>query len=227
MTFLSAFLWAVALARKESTQPDPLGLVSKVVSDIVASERSQKRLLPPYRVVKRYTVKNSKLQTPAVLEVLWTFNPQTGKRFEILKNQNASGLTRRALIELLENESKNSRLEEDPGSITPNHYAFELVSVEPNELRLRVTALKKSKYLLNGYAFVRTGGAAIRRVEGTTSKRLSFWVSEARIEQDFGQFGKFWLPTKTRSSARIRFIGQTELTIDAGDYQFAGEPTVN
>ncbi len=155
-----------------------------------------------------------------------TYHPQNGKRFKILTETNASGLARRALIELLENESKNSLLEENPSSITPDHYSLKLVSAGPSELKLRITALKKSKYLLNGYAFVRIDGPAIRRVEGTTSKRLSFWVSEAQIEQEFGHFGKFWLPTKARSLARVRFIGQTELTIEAGDYRFAAGQTV-
>ncbi len=187
---------------------------------MVAARRSQKGLLPPYRVMKRYTVRTAKWKTPVILEVLWAYNPKTGKRFEIRSNQNASGFTLRALMEVIKNEEQNSLLEQEPGSITPDHYSFQLVSAEQNRLKLRLTPRAKSKYLLNGYAFVLAKGGAVTRVEGTTLSRLSFWVSEATVEQDFGNFKDFWLPTITRSSARVRFFGPTTLIIEAGAYRF-------
>jgi hypothetical protein len=222
LSVLSVSVLVLALSpQRKPPPPDPVSLVSKAVLEMEAARRSQKRLLPPYRVIKRYTVRTSKLKTPAILEVLWTYNPKTGKRFEVRSNQNALGFTLWALMEVLKNEEQNSRLEQEPGSITPDHYAFQLVSREQNRLKLRITPRTTSKYLLNGYAFLPANGGAVTRVEGTTSSRLSFWVSEATIEQDFGNFRNFWLPTKTRSSARVRFVGPTNLIIEAGEYRFA------
>ncbi len=75
---------------------------------------------------------------------------------------------------------------------------------------------------MNGSASVTKPDRAIVCVEGKTSQRLSFWVSEAHIVQGFARVGEFRLPHKRHSTAKIRSVGETELTIESAEYQFLG-----
>ena len=197
----------------------------EIVATVQRTEESQRTRLSSYTVVRKYTVKNDHLKGDAILEVLWNYQPGKGKTFKVISNQGASGLTRRSLMKVLEAEAKNSRLKKDPSRISPDHYRFDLAGNGEDDYRLRLTPRKKSKYLLDGYAVVSKQDPAIVRVEGRTSKRLSFWVSEADVVQEFSNRDGFWLPHKTYSRAHIRFVGRTELTIEADSYRFLGSST--
>jgi hypothetical protein len=89
------------------------------------------------------------------------------------------------------------------------------------EYKLHLTPKVKTKYLLNGYAYIIRKGGWLSRVQGTTSRRISFWVGEADILQEFAKYDSYWLPSRTQSTAEVRFIGRTELTIEAAAYQFS------
>ena len=87
-------------------------------------------------------------------------------------------------------------------------------------MKILETEVQDSRRLSHGYAFVKRPTAGIIRLEGRTSKRLSFWVGHAYIVQEFSEYAGFWLPFKTHSTAMIRLVGETELSIEAGEYRF-------
>lgn len=223
-----SFAVAACLGLSAQQRYDPLHKpqesVNEIVSEMMKVATSQQQRIGPYTVQRRYTVNNSHMKSAAVLQVLWTYAPGLGKEFKVLASEGASGLARRALIEVLTTEAKNSRLNTDPARISPAHYDFQLIALEQNDVKLRLTPKQKTKYLVDGYAFVTRPDSALIRVEGTTSKRLSFWVAKADVVQEFANYAGFWLPYKTKSTASVRFIGKTELTIEAQDYHFVNPP---
>lgn len=195
--------------------------VDEIVRDVMRAADFQRDHLKSYSVMRRYTVRNDHLKRDAVLQVLWTYEPGKGKQFRVVSREGTSGLTARSIMKVIEMEANNSRTNVDPSRISPDHYKFEFVELRQDDYRLRLTPLEKSKYLLNGIACVLRQGGSIVRVEGRTSQRLSFWVSEADVIQEFRNFEGYWLPFKTQSTAQIRFVGKTELTIEAGEYHFS------
>ena len=219
---LSMAIWMTGQSETRSQFDDQPMSVDRIVSGIMKAGESQRSRLGPYTVIRRYTVRNRHLKRDAVLEVLWTYEPGKGKSYKVVSNRGASGLTKRALMKVLKAEAENSRRPDgdDPSRISPDHYQFDLAAHGEAEYKIRLTPRRKSKYLLAGYAVVVRPDSAIVRVEGRTSNRLSFWVSEADVVQEFANHRGFWLPERTRSSAKIRFVGTTELTIQAGEYHF-------
>ena len=193
----------------------------QIVREVIRAEDSQRLRLGAYTVIRRYTVRNRRLKQDAVLQVLWSYQPGRGKNFKVLSSQGASGLTRSSLMKVLETEAKNSRASNDPARISPDHYHFSFDAHRSDDYTIRLNPRKKSKFLLQGFAVIVRQDPAIVRVEGRTSKRLSFWVSEADVIQEFTNHRGFWLPSRTHSVAHIRFVGRTELTIESEEYRFA------
>ncbi len=222
---LLLFALAIACSRAIYAQApeasERIKTADEIVQDVMRAADRQRTTLKPYSVTRRYTVRNRHLKRDAVLDVLWTYDPAKGKQFRIISNEGATGLTRSSLLKVLEEEAKNSRTSADPSRISPEHYRFTLAGVEQANYKLRLEPRERSKYLLYGQAQVLRCANAIVRVEGRTSKRLSFWVSEADIVQEFSNVAGFWLPFRTQSVTNIRFVGRTELVIDAGQYQFS------
>jgi len=187
-----------------------------------ASRRLERQNLrvPRYTVTRHYTVTNAHLKAPAIIRVLWSYVPGQGKQFKILEERGTSGLTRRSIVSVLEEEAASSRQTLDPSAITSGHYLVKQQTDNGSEYKLSLVPREKTKYLLNGTVSVQRADCAITGVDGVTAKRISFWVSEAHVIQEFAKYGEFWLPSKTRSIASVRFVGRTELLIEAGAYQF-------
>jgi hypothetical protein len=217
LTGLGILLTTVATATI-TERPDSSTVI---VTAAMKLAKNQAERLPPYSVVRRYTIKNKHLAAPAAMRVLWKYSPHAGKHYQILDAGNATGVARDALLRVLNDEADSSKLRTDPAGVTPDHYIFEATQPDETCYKLHLTPKTKTKYLLNGYAYVARDAGFFVRIEGTTSKRISFWVGEATITQEFANYSGYWLPSRTQSTAEVRLIGRTELSIEASDYNFS------
>ncbi len=192
----------------------------KIVRRLTRATEAQGNRLGEYTVNRHYSVKRKNSKYVDVLEVLWTYKPDAGKEFKILKTEGSSSLMQRALREVVETEAKNSHINPNPASVTPDHYSFELLGEDDKHYKLRLTPRTPSKFLVEGEFLMDKESAAIVRLEGKTSKRLSFWVGNAHLVMDYAKTGEFWLPLRTQSTAHVRFLGDVELTINSENYRF-------
>jgi len=200
--------------------PDSAGSSNEIVDEAIKVARQQQERLPAYSVLRRYTLSNKHLSAPVAMQVRWKYSPGAGREFQVVDPGTATGIAREALLKLLQQEADSSKLASDPSSVTPDHYLFESTGSDESAYTIRLTPKISTKYLVNGYAYIAREGGSLTRVQGTTSKRISFWVGKATISQEFANFEGYWLPSRTHSTADVRLIGNTELTIEATDYRF-------
>ena len=193
---------------------------NEIVADAMKVAKQQQETLPPYSVLRRYTLSNRHLSSPVAMQVRWRYVPGAGRQFEIVDSGSATGIARDALLRLLNDEAESSKLASDPAAVTPAHYNFESAATDEKSYKIRLTPKVNTKYLLNGFAYIGRDGGSFTRVQGTTSRRISFWVGKATVSQEFACIDGYWLPSRTHSVADVRLIGPTELTIEASDYQF-------
>jgi hypothetical protein len=204
-----------------SESPGTVQLVTKV-NDTDTRRESDIRTLVSTR---RYVMRNKKWENPAVMDVRMTYERGAGKSFEILSMENTGGLQKRAFEKILESEVEASKksLEIPDGAITPANYEFVPIGTEKvNGRDCQVVQLKpkrNSKYLLEGKAWIDPKEHAIVRVEGRTSRSVSFWIGKPFIVQDFRKVEDVWVSACNRSVSDVKFLGRTELSVDFTDYK--------
>jgi hypothetical protein len=76
----------------------------------------------------------------------------------------------------------------------------------------------KSKYLYRGKIWIDVQDFAVKRIVAEPAKNPSFWVKQAKIEQQYKKVDQFWLPAKNHSASSVRLGGHADLTIVYGDY---------
>lgn len=175
---------------------------------------------------RRYILKNRRWDKDAVLLIRMFSEPGTGKRFEIVDAKNVEGLQKRALMKILEAEVEASRkANAESSTVTPQNYDFSVIGKETLEGRecivLQLSAKSKSKLLINGKAWFDAEEQAIVQIEGRTSANVSFWIGKPYITQKFKKVDQIWLSAHNRSVSDVRFLGQTELTIEYLEYEVA------
>ncbi|MBV8819424.1 MAG: hypothetical protein JO022_13785 [Acidobacteriaceae bacterium] len=198
--------------------------VEEISSRLVRADAEKRLNLEEYSVVRKYVLRNSRMNHDAVLTVKFNFQKGKGKWFEVVDSQGAEGMSRRVLERVIEAEveaatpgrQENSRL-------TPDHYDFTLVGMESLRGRpcyvLALHPKMKSKYLLVGKAWIDAHDFAPVRVEGWSAASMSFFVGKAYIVQDFVKVGDFYMASYNQSKADSRLLGKSDLTIEYSDYE--------
>ncbi|HYO80977.1 MAG TPA: outer membrane lipoprotein-sorting protein [Bryobacteraceae bacterium] len=180
---------------------------------------------------RRYVLRNNRWATPAIMHARMISTPGHAKRFEIVSMEHAGVLQKRVFKQVLEGEvamsvkQLTSKSSETDTSVSAGNYDFALLGHELVDGRqcavLQLNPKRKSKYLIKGKAWVDIEAAAILRVEGQTAASISFWIGKPLVTQSYRKVDEVWLPSSNRSVSDVRFLGDTEMTIEYLTYTIA------
>jgi len=206
----------------------PALLSDEEIGDKISEAESQRdNNLLEYSVVRKYVLENTHLKQPAVMTVRLTFQKGQGKSFDVIDLQNAEGMSRRVLEKIVDSEAEASRKEcrqhRDELEVTSVNYRFHVVGSEVRQGRrcyiVMLMPKSKSKYLVQGKAWVDAEDFGIIRIEGRPAANLSFWVGKPYIVQEFHKVGQFWMASRNRSQSQSMLLGSSVLTIEYSGYQ--------
>ena len=115
-------------------------------------------------------------------------------------------------------------------NITPQNYDVQLLGTESVGGRrcyvLGLHARHKSKYLLNGKAWVDAQEFGLVRMAGLACRESLVLGGKALDRPEFlTKLGDFWLASTNHSVTDARLFGRTELTVQSGDYRVPGMDT--
>ncbi len=147
------------------------------------------------------------------------YDVANGKRIQIREEKGTEGLYRRALKRVLEAEARTSRTDgRAEARVGPENYNFELIGTEFRDNHkcyvLKLTPKHKSKFLLEGRAWVDADDYGLMELEGRTAASVSFWVGRPFVSQSFEKVGDFWLLARNQSVADARIVGRITMNID-------------
>lgn len=196
----------------------------EITRRMAETERAKGENLLEYSVVRKFVLRNSRLGKDAELTARVCYRKGRGKSFEILDGQSAQGMSRKVIERVLQAEVEASANDgKEEASITPAHYDFDLLGTETlNGRRCYVLDLqpkKKSKFLIEGKAWVDAEEFAIVKLEGRPSASLSMWVGKPFISQEFQKYAGFWMASRNSSRSESRLLGNSQLTIDFAEYE--------
>jgi hypothetical protein len=181
-----------------------------------------------YTEIRGYALRNERFKREAQMEVRAVHQGLAGVSFAVLKVSGSEDIHRRIFKQLLEGEAKLSRLPAAEVALSNGNYSAELSGTELYKGRrcyvLRIRPRRRSKYLLDGRAWIDVVTHALMKMEGRPTASLSIWVGKPLIIREFEQLGSIWVPVRSRSVASSLFLGTTELTIIHRDQQFLPTP---
>lgn len=182
----------------------------------------QQELVDGVQSWRQYRLHNPRWKPDATMDVLVRLDAAGVEQDAKVISLTAEGLPKEILLHIIEGEVKASKRKQEFVPITVQDY-----TMVPEGLKLLrgrpcrefvITPKRASRYTIEGRACVDLVDAAVVHFEGHTSKSLSFWVGKPWIEQDFRKVGDYWLCSSNRSTATVKILGETILTIEYRDY---------
>jgi hypothetical protein len=86
---------------------------------------------------------------------------------------------------------------------------------------------QKQKELLNGFVWVDTTTFRIQRIEGTPTKKPSWWLKNLDITLQYTDMDGLWLPTYIKATAVVRLFGSYLLTGEDVGLQLSASQSPN
>ncbi|HXA52581.1 MAG TPA: hypothetical protein VNV86_19830 [Candidatus Acidoferrum sp.] len=208
---------ALVFAATVGSQPWTQEILGKV------AETAARRHTVSYSGTRTYAMRNYRFNKEARVTVRMTYQPGEGKHFTVLDRSGSDRLLD-IIQQIIDTEVEASR----PGEIlrkglTPENYAARLRGTDTTGGRecwvLEVKPRSKSKFLINGTAWVDKSTFDVVRLDGVTSASLSIWVGTPRIVEDRAEFDGIWLPARLKSRSSTLLTGESELDIAYTGYQ--------
>ena len=188
---------------------------------VASAENARDANIREVKSIRCYVLHNPRWKNDAVATVLVTSGPTGRKKYAIL-DLKAEGMQKQVLQRILDGEVETAAKRDEDPSISPRNYEIVPVGYESRNgrqcLLVDMKPRRKTRTLIEGRAWIDVKEAAPVRIEGRTAKSVSFWVGRPYIVQDFRKVGDFWLSAENHSTADVKLIGKTELTIRFLDY---------
>jgi hypothetical protein len=182
----------------------------------------------PYSEVRRYVLRNIRFKRRAEMRVRVIHRPESPPHFEVLQVAGSEDVHRRVFEMLLEGEAELSRHPPAERSLTSSNYDVELLGTETISGRLchvlKLVPRRKSRYLLQGRAWIDTASFGLVRLEGRPTMSLSFWVGKPLIVQEFREVRGVWVAADSHTTASTKLLGTTELIIERREHQTLPHP---
>lgn len=219
LLFLTGSAWP---ARSVAAEPDAAPINGEQLA-LLTAERydSQSRDLCAYHVTRIYTLSNKHLNGAARMEVEVTYKKGEKKHFKVL-SLSASGIARRSLLDLLQQETASEGYQSDKSTLSPRNYRFRILGQQScgavECYQVRMVPKQRSEYLVDATALISTRDYRYVEVTGSMSKSPSLWLSRPEVDQRFIDVDGFRLPSYNHSKTHILFLGDADLTIQYGTY---------
>jgi hypothetical protein len=184
-----------------------------IVQSMEAAERQNPARSQAYTVTRSYKLfQNDKTQPVSETIAEVSFVPPSTKRYEI-KQSSGSSRGQQLVRDILDLESVPAQ---SSGEISRRNYEFAFLQQEklgdvPTYL-LRIIPRRKQKNLLNGIIWVNTKTFRIQRIEGSPTKKPSWWLRDLNISLQYTDLNGLWIPTYMKATAVVRLAGSYLLT---------------
>lgn len=211
IVFASALIGAVPSSAGETD----------LAAQIALAESRRDAQVHEVRSVRQYIVRNAKWSSDATMDVLMITSPDGSKRYEVL-GTNAEGLRKTILTRIVEGEVHAAAKRDRDGNVNSRNYELRPIPAQPpgpGDCRMfELVAKNRTRFTFDGKGCVDLNEMAMVRMEGLTTRRLSFLVGRAYVIQEFRKVGDFWYSSLNQSTADVRFLGPTQLVIRYSDY---------
>ena len=197
--------------------PDQLNLAARISH----AESLRDAKVEEVRSVRRYTVRNARWKSDSTMEARMITLGDGSKRYEVLK-MNAEGMRKKIFLRILDGEVQAAARSDRDGNVNAINYELRPTPdrvVSGQTCRsVQLVPKKRSRFIFEGSGCVDMTDLAMVRMEGRTTKNVSFLVGRAYVVQEFRKIGEFWYSSLNHSTADVRFLGRTELIIEYVDY---------
>jgi hypothetical protein len=205
-------------ADRQANAPDLIA----IVQSLEAAEQQNPAKAKGYTMTRSYKLfHGDEIQPVSQTTAEISFVPPSTKTYEI-KQSSGISVGIHLVHDILDLEIVPAH---NSSEISRQNYEF--VFLQQEELGgvlvylLRMIPKRKEKNLLSGLVWVDAKTFRIQRIEGTPTKKASWWLKNLDITMQYTEMEGLWLPSYIKATAVVRLFGSYLLTGEAVGLQLS------
>jgi len=201
----------------------PAPSTEEIVARMMERDQIRQSTLGSYGWTSNYVLDNK--DRHAEMQVRWTRQADGTKRYEIVYERGDGGVRSHVFHKLLESEVEASQIAlQERNRLNTKNYSFRLAGTEEMNGRtayiLELEPKSEAKYLTRGRVWIDAEDFEVVQIEGSPSKKPSFWTNTVVFVQSFEKTGGFWMAACNRSVTNAKLFGNADMVIRHFDYKF-------
>jgi hypothetical protein len=190
-----------------------------IIANMVAQGKWNDRALRSFEELRLFQAANPRFKQSATREVRTTFHAPDSYDSVVVRDDGSRLIRQRVFDPILDAEKEaQPAKEKNSYDILPENYSFRADGVDTCDgracYRVAISPKRKNKFLLEGFIWVDAEDFGLARVQGTPSKKLSFWVVKALVTRTYIRVGNVWLTARIESDSDLFIAGHSSLSIE-------------
>jgi hypothetical protein len=190
-----------------------------IIAKMVAQGKWNDEAVRSFDELRLFRASNQRFKQEATREVRTTFHAPDSYNSIVLKEQGSHVIRQRVFDPILETEKEaQPKKEKTSYDILPANYDFRVVGLdscaERKCYRVAISPKRKDKFLLEGFIWIDAEDYGIAKVQGSPSKKLSFWTLKTEVTRTYTRVGNVWLTNRIESASDIFIAGNSNLSIE-------------
>jgi hypothetical protein len=193
--------------------------IETIVSNMVAQGKWNDRVIQSFESLRRFQASNLRFNQQASRDVRTTFRAPDSYDSVVLQEEGSHLIRERVFDPILQAEKEaQPAKEKNAYDILPDNYLFRFDGVDAcggrKCFRIAMSPKRKDKFLLEGFVWIDAEDYGIAKVQGSPSKRLSFWTLRTQVTRTYTRVGNVWLTDRIDSVSDLFIAGHSDLSID-------------
>jgi hypothetical protein len=190
-----------------------------IIANMVAQGKWNDEAVRSFEELRLFHASNPRFKQEATREVRTVFHAPDSYDSVVVKEEGSHLIRQRVFDPILETEKEaQPQKEKTSYDILPANYDFRVVGMDScgdrRCYRIAISPKRKNKFLLEGFIWVDAEDYGIAKVQGTPSKKLSFWTLKTEVTRTYTRVGNVWLTDRIESESDIFIAGRSNLSID-------------
>lgn len=178
-----------------------------------AARFAPEEALTSYRALRRMHAKSERFNQEGWLTA-WTEFDGRAFHYRIVDERGSDYVRNKVLKAVLRREQEIVAQGPGRAALTEENYVFGDTGAQADgERYVQITPKRKDVMLVEGRMVLTPDGNDLLRVEGRLAKNPSFWTSLVNVIRHFAKVDGVRVPVATESVAKVKFAGQSQLTV--------------
>lgn len=181
--------------------------------------------LTRYRARRTLRARNERFNKEGWITVYTELDPTAGFTYRVIEEGGSSYIRNKVLRKALDGEGEAIAAGDTSRSaLSATNYQFSVTGADGPNTRVRITPLRKERFLVDGTITITADSSDLVQVEGRLARNPSFWTNRVDVVRRYGRIDGVRVPLSVESTANVKIAGTSAFSMTYEYESINGRP---
>lgn len=181
--------------------------------------------LTRYRARRTLRARNERFNKEGWITAYTELDPTAGFTYRIIDEGGSGYIRNKVLRKTLDGEREAVAAGDTSRSaLSSVNYQFNVTGMDGSNARVRITPLRKERFLVDGTITLTADSGELLQIEGRLARNPSFWTNRVDVIRRYGRIDGVRVPLSVESTANVKIAGTSAFSMTYEYESINGKP---